>query len=389
MHFRTGLTAGQVPQRGIFITTAILALPFFLASCKLENDILPSGPTGDDAVGGTGTIGSAATGAFAAPIISDPLPGSTVASSQPTLTVLNAAQSQRGQQALQPEPSTQTSGFARTYLFQVSSNAQFATLDAQSGQVPEGADGSTKWTIDRALPDGSYFWRVRARSGTNDSSFSSTAEFSVGGTPTAGTPPPSNPPSAPPPAPTPASGSILSDPLIGGSIGQVAGGQFSSSGWTVTSPGNFIRYEVPPLSSGWVEFDTRGLQESNPANNQFMLFGMWDPSAGPFRENPYRVNLQKLHPNPHNPPYLRMRWISNREQHDEGNLFYQWIPSRTYHWRIEWGGGQATVYLDGARVIHVNYNRTYRPNAHYIELGIGERGESIVGVTYSNFQVGN
>jgi hypothetical protein len=123
-----------------------------------------------------------------------------------------------------------------------------------------------------------------------------------------------------------------------------------------------------------------------------MLFGMWDPSAGDYRQNPFRVHLQKLHPNPHNPPYLRVRWIANGEQHDEGSDFYAWEPSRRYQWRIEWGpsGGanQAKVFLDGRQVITVNYNRTYAPAEHFIELGIAERGESVVGVRYSNVRIG-
>ena len=144
----------------------------------------------------------------------------------------------------------------------------------------------------------------------------------------------------------------------------------------MTAPGNFIRYEVPPMVSGWVEFDTSGLRESNSSPNQFMLFGMWDPSAGSYRNNPFRVHLQKLHPNPHNPPYLRLRWIANGEQHDEGNNFLDWNQERTYHWRVEWGpsGGSHTaqVFLDGQLMITVNYNRAYSSNMLFIELGVGE-----------------
>ncbi|MGH9335895.1 MAG: hypothetical protein ACRD21_19345, partial [Vicinamibacteria bacterium] len=169
-------------------------------------------------------------------------------------------------------------------------------------------------------------------------------------------------------------------------------GQFSSNGWQVTSPSDYIRYEVDTLSSGWVEFETSGLRQVNGSADQFMLFGMWDPSAGDYRQNRFRVHLQKLHPNPHNPPYLRVRWISNGEQHDEGSNFYNWNPTRNYQWRIEWGPGgaanQARVLLDGQEMIVVNYNRTYAPSVHWIELGVAERGESVVGVTYSSFRVG-
>jgi hypothetical protein len=374
---------GQGVSKRTKVFWTALALSFSL-SCKVEEQLLPTTPTaGSDSVSGTGTIGantppttptsSSGSSSLTAPIIADPLSGATVSESQPTLTVLNSARSGS-------EPPT--------YLYQVSPDSTFAVLAAQSPQVPEGTNGKTSWTVDRALSSGRYFWRVRARAGTTESSFSATAEFSVGAT--GATPPPTTPP--PTPAPPPTAGTILSDPLTGSSVGDVSGGSLTSSGWVVRSPSDFIRYEVPTLERGWVEFDVAGLTPSNQSHSQFMLFGMWDPSAGDYRENRYRVNLQKLHPNPHNPPYLRVRWIANGEQHDRGSNFYAWEQHRTYRFRIEWGPGgganQARVYLDGALMIEINYNRAYRPAVHWIELGIGERGESVVGARYSNFRVG-
>jgi hypothetical protein len=172
----------------------------------------------------------------------------------------------------------------------------------------------------------------------------------------------------------------------------VSGGSFVSGGWQVRSPSDYIRYEVPTLENGWVEFDLSGLTPSNQSPDQFMLFGMWDPTAGDYRQNPFRVHLQKLHPNPHNPPYLRVRWIASGEQHDEGANFFDWQPSRTYRFRIEWGGSgggnEAKVFLDGQLMIRVNYGRAYRPSVHWIELGIAERSESVVGARYANVRIG-
>lgn len=372
---------GQADGKRFRVASVALALAFSL-SCRVDEPLLPTGPTGSDSTSNPGTTPGAnpspstpanptGTQQITAPIIADPLSGSTVTETQPTLTVLNSARS---------------GGEAPTYLFQVSTESSFTSLVAQSPQVPEGTGGSTAWKVERALSAGRHFWRVRARSGTVESAFSATADFTVGSTGGGTAPPP------PPTTPPPSSGTIISDPLLGGSLGEVSGGQFTSGGWQVTSPSDYIRYEVPTLSSGWVEFETTGLRATNPSPDQFMLFGMWDPSAGDYRANRFRVHLQKLHPNPHNPPYLRLRWIANGEQHDEGSDFYAWDPGRRYQWRIEWGpsGGanQAKVFLDGRQVITVNYNRTYAPAEHFIELGIAERGESVVGVRYSNFRVG-
>jgi hypothetical protein len=359
---------GQENIRRVLII-ALLALPFSW-SCKIEENVLPTGTVGSDATLGF-TSGSTGSAAVTPPIIADPLPGSTVSEAQPALTVLNSAR--QGQEAA-------------TYLFQVASESTFTVLLAQSEQVPEGPDGRTMWVVDRTLPQGTHFWRVRARTGTTDSDFSATAEFAVGTSST------STSPASPTPTPTPSEGTIVSDPLIGGSVGQVNGGQFTAGGWQVTSPGNYIRYEVSPMESGWVEFDVSGLQEINSSSDQFMLFGMWDPSAGSYRANPYRVHIQKLHPNPHNPPYLRLRWIANGEQHDEGSNFLAWNPNRTYRFRLEWGpsgnGNRVRVFVDGGVEVDTSYSRAYRPDVHYLELGIAERGESVVGAKYSNFRVG-
>ena len=371
--------AARRPFGFVALTAAGLLVTVALGGgCKVEDGELLTGPTGSDSAndpnstisssGGTGSNPSSVS--ITAPIISDPLSGSTVSEASPKLSILNSAR----QVSIAP-----------TYLFQVSDQSNFATIAAQSGEVAESTSGSTSWAIDRPLTDGDYFWRVRARIGTDDSQFSSTAQFTVS---VNGTTPTPNPSPNPPPA-----GLIISDPLAGGSVGDVNGGAFTSAGWRITSPGNFIRYEIPSMASGFVEFETAGLSPTNPSPDQFMLFGMWDPSAGDYRANPFRVHLQKLHPNPHNPPYLRLRWISNGEQHDEGSNFLSWDPSRFYQWRIEWGASgsreSARVFLDGNLEVVVNYRSVYRPNVHFVELGIGERGESIVGAVYRNLRIGN
>lgn len=370
--------------RGI-IRASVLAL-LFSPGCKLEDQLTPTGPTGasDVSDGVAGTVGSNSTGTggtgntgssqLTAPIISDPLSGSTVQVAQPALTILNSARSLKG---------------TPTYLFQVSSDPDFSLLVAQSAQIAENPDGSTAWIVDRPLEQGTHYWRVRARIGTVDSAFSATAELTISATATADTT--GSTPSPTPDTPTP--GTIVADPLLGGSIGEVSGGVFTNDGWQVRSPADYIRYEIPPMSSGYVSFETTGLRPVNSSPDQFMLFGMWDPSAGDYRANRFRVHLQKLHPDPHNPPYLRVRWIANGEQHDEGSNFLSWNPSRAYHWRIEWGpsGGahRAVVYLDGSPEITVNYRRAYSPNVHFVELGIAERGESVVGTIYRNLRIGN
>ncbi|MFQ5792133.1 MAG: hypothetical protein ACE5JI_16810, partial [Acidobacteriota bacterium] len=104
------------------------------------------------------------------------------------------------------------------------------------------------------------------------------------------------------------------------------------------------------------------------------------------------VHVQKLWKNPHNPPFIRLRWISGGELHDGGDNFIDWDPGQVYTWRLEWGpaAGANTVklFLDGLEIIQIRSGRVYLPNTHWIELGLDERGESVIDAVYFNFQVG-
>jgi hypothetical protein len=148
---------------------------------------------------------------------------------------------------------------------------------------------------------------------------------------------------------------------------------------------------VPSVENGYVEWSNTGFNPRNPADDNYILFGMWDPSRGAYRANPFRAHIQKLDDS-HNPPYVRLRWIANGEQHDKGYDFTNWEPNRVYRWRIDWrpegARNAARVYLNGQQIIDVRYTNAYRPEIHWIELGVAERHESIVGVVYSNFRVG-
>lgn len=294
--------------------------------------------------------------------------------------------------------STDGAGAALTYDFQVAVDQTFFGILAERIGQPQGSDGTTSWRVEPALADGRYYWRARAVGPRGPGNYSPGADFTTGA---AGGPPPSSPSPSPSPTPSPGptspspspSGGFLSDPLTNGtSVGEVVGGRFISSGWQVQSRGDFIRYRIPTITSGFVEWENRGLAPRNPQRDLYTLFGMWDPTAGDYRENPYRVHLRKLDTQGHNSPYLRMRWISGGDQRDVGWDFLDWVPSRTYRWRVEWGptgsGNEARVYLDDRVVIRTGYGPAYRPEQHWVEMGVEERAESIIGVVFRNVRIG-
>jgi hypothetical protein len=291
-----------------------------------------------------------------------PLPGTNLNDANPTLTVRNAS----------------SQGSSRpTYDFQVATDDGFRGIAAETSGQPEGG-GETSWRVATALSNGRYYWRARAVGAQGPGPYSPISDFFIGGGAS---------------APPPSSSSEIFDPLTNGrSVGEQRGGRFSSAGWQVTSRGDFIRYVVPTITSGFVEWENLGLQRTNPAPDLYTLFGMWDPSKGPYRENPYRVHIRKLDTQGHNPPYVRLRWISGGQEHNEGYDFLAWNPGQAYRWRVEWGpgggGNEARVLLDGRVVIRTGYGPTYQPQDHWIEMGVEERAESIVGIVYRNVRIG-
>ena len=270
------------------------------------------------------------------------------------------------------------------YTFQVSRSSNFDGLVTASGAITPDGDGRASWKVPIALDAGEYYWRARATLSSESSDFSSAAMMKV-------SPNISSSPPPQPPIPTPPTVELFDALTNGSSIGQVRGGEFTSEGWRVKRKQDFIRYEIGSIPEGFIEWENLGLVAQNRAGDQFMLLGMWDPTKGRYRSNPYRVHVQKLDTN-HSPPYVRLRWIANGDENDGGFNFLTWNPDTVYQWRLEWGSEGASkvvrLFLNGQSIIRIDYERTYNPSTLYVELGIEERQESIVGAVYRNVRIG-
>ena len=309
---------------------------------------------GDSGGGGTTTT---VTVTISAPGIVSPNSSSPIGDNPPTLTVTNA---------------TASDGSTITYTFQVSNDQAFASILRQADGIVQGS-GQTSWTLGSALGLDTYFWRARGVTASTVGSWSVVAQFVLGtgaGTGAGET-------------------VVVTDALTNGmTVGQQFGGSLTPNGWRVNTNGDFMRYEVPTIINGYVEWQNVGLTPRGANDASHMLMGMWDPTAGGFRSNPFRVHLQKLWNNPHNPPFMRFRWISQGREEEAGTNFTNWNPGQVYTFRVDWhpsgAANQARVFLDGMEFMSLGYNRPYEPNTHFIELGIGERGESVIDAIYSN-----
>lgn len=329
------------PKLGVGLL--VFGIAFALARC------------GDDAPG-PGPSGPAPT--LTAPVHVSPESGSIV-DNQPTLTIQNV---------------TPSDGSTPTYHFQVSVSDTYSPAAAEQTGVAQGAGGQTSWRVNVPLATGTFFWHARAQVAATSGPFSGNDRFTTTVGSSGGT-------------------LLIQDSLTNGtSVGSVRGGEFTPNGWQINNLDEYIRYEIPPTSNGFLEWENLGLRRTNAEADAYMLFAMWDPASGEFRTNPFRVNMQKLDTN-HNPPYMRLRFISDGDERNTGYDFLDWDPSRRYRFRVEWGPGtnrnEARVFIDGVDVMQVEYTPEYLPRTHFVELGVNEsRNESCIGAIFSNVRIG-
>ncbi len=313
----------------------------------------------EDSGGNNGT-GSSPT--ITAPGVVGPNDPSPLGDNQPTLTVTNA---------------TVSTGAAPTYSFQVATDQGFSSAVAQASGIAQGS-GQTSWEVTQALEAGAYFWRARAEASGTSGPYSAIAQFSILGT-----------------QPGPGETLVVFDDLTDGSTLATdrEGGTLTAQGWRVNGNADFLRYEVPPLDNGYVQWQNLGLTPQGANDASHMLFGMWDPTAGAYRQNAFRVHVQKLWGPTHNPPFLRFRWISQGREEEAESNFTNWNPAQLYTWRVDWGpsssGGAFTakVLLDGVEIMSLRYGHAYQPDTQWIELGVQERHESVIDAIYRNFMV--
>lgn len=327
---------------------------------------------------------SSPTSPSPSPSPSNPSSGGPVAS-DPSLTAPSLQEPATGEalQDLQPElvigNATGGAG-ARTYTFDLAFDSAFQEMALTDTGVKEGLGGVTKWRVTEPLEaDTKYYWRVRAATSAGSGPYSSVSEFRIREAYL-------NPESG---------GVVVFDPLTNGSsAGQVMGGRFVDGGWQPQSNSDCIRYQVPTLEQGRIEFTTTNLSTPNPVPGKRILISMWDPTKGDYTTNPFRMHLQKLDRSTASFEDVRLRWISRGEEHNTGISFFDFEPELVYQWRIEWGDfpgifyQHVKVFLDGIEILNRNYSEPYHPKTHWIELGQCQREETLEQAIYSNVRIG-
>lgn len=343
-------------KRGLALFLSPMLLAYVIIGCGDDGGSSPTTPSTPQP--------PAADSSLTAPTLRSPAIGEQIEDLKPELEIGNASGG---------------SG-ARTYTFEVALDGAFSQMVAMEAGVREGLGGITKWQVTETLDgDMRYYWRARASTSGGTGPFSEGSEFRVkpGFT-----------------RDRASGGLVVFDPLTGGSVGQAMGGQFVNGGWQALSNADCLRYQIPVLPEGRLEFETTNLSEPNPVPGKRMLISMWDPSKGDYTTNPFRMHLQKMDRETVRVGDVRLRWISRGAEANTQISFFDFEPDILYDWRIEWGtfGGiqaqHVKVFLQGQEILNRNYDRPYTPNPHWVELGNCEREETLEQAIWSNIRIG-
>jgi hypothetical protein len=346
------------------LSGSIVGIALFISCGDKDGPTSPTSPSSSSSSSTSRSLGSSASDAsLGAPTLQEPATGEAIQDLQPELVIGNA---------------TGGSG-TRTYTFDLALDSAFQQMALTESAVKEGLGGVTKWRVsDELEPDTKYYWRVRAATSAGTGPYSSVFEFRI-------REPYLNPESG---------GVVVFDPLTtGSSAGEVMGGLFIDGGWQPQSSSDCIRYQVPTMEQGRIEFTTTNLSTPNPVPGKRILISMWDPTKGDYTTNPFRVHLQKLDESTAKFDDVRLRWISRGEEYNTGISFFDFEPELVYEWKIEWGdfpginSQHVKVFLDGIEILNRNYAEPYHPKTHWIELGQCQREETLEQAIYSNVRI--
>ena len=214
---------------------------------------------------------------------------------------------------------------------------------------------------------------------------------------------------------------VLVDSLANSTKGEQNGGRLTADGWVPMDGYDFIRYDLgESISSGKISFDITGLTMErdiwNWEQDHFWhtVLGQWDAEFTKYGQeakfNPYKCQLwiARNEDDPFKSGHVVLRLNVNATTtgyDDDPNAFevmseqkWEWDPTVTYHFELEWGAGLMTWYINGDKAVAIDYSSTgqeYAPNHHVFQIGHGTDNEpsnfrwlcTPINVVFSNVQV--
>ncbi len=199
---------------------------------------------------------------------------------------------------------------------------------------------------------------------------------------------------------------ILDDALQGSTKGVRTGGAFVEGGWKVTGPHDCIRWHVPTIAAGAVEWEVRGLRpgESRAGlEDKSEIFHMYDwmfgdsdtRYGGGYRDNPCKHFVRKIGRAGGTVDAMEIVWKIGGEYVEPDTAALSWDPSAAYRFREEWEPRGADsvfrTYRDGVLIMTAAVPGVYAPAGHGVRIGASTRRAADAGApidaVYSNVKV--
>jgi len=355
-----------VPVLGLLLTAAAVA-------CSSE------GGSRAVVLGETPTSPGGTAPRLTAPSAESPSDDAQLDTLRPTLSVRNGTSDQGG---------------TRTYEFQISDNSDFSTSAASYSRtgVPEGANGTTSFTVDRDLqPTTRLYWRARLTQSGTASAWSSSSKIRTK------------------PVGFIRSGELYDPLTYGESVGSPAGATtfVQGRGIRLDTENSWVRYELPStMTSGEISVEVEGLRPNGPASKA-RIFSMMDGGNNLFNSR-YLFNVQYRgrEGNPDNCFSFKVLYGGEAFKFEpdlavRSASVYSLDSSQTYLWKATWSSSQFRLEVfEGGIGGNMIYNRaqstsgSYSPSPHTVYLGanngpFGQESGSFAGATYRNLWVGS
>lgn len=176
---------------------------------------------------------------------------------------------------------------------------------------------------------------------------------------------------------TPVTGYVSESLRDGRTNGVISDGQFTPYGLQLQGGDGFIRYSIPTTPRGFVEFSAAGFRSGeNPhGESEFkaVFMTMWSASDGYSYENaPFIFEVRKygyIEGRSDATNSVSMRIKSRGTWETGAYRILPWNANQQYRFRVEWGGGQATLLRDGQAVATCNYVPEFAPSSHHVQIG--------------------
>jgi hypothetical protein len=195
----------------------------------------------------------------------------------------------------------------------------------------------------------------------------------------------------------------IGDPLTNGkTVGQQRGGRFlPGQGWQSLTVGDAISYDLsePCWDNCTLEFDVTNIGEKEGFNYEKDLKFVSMGNAVAFGDfTAFRNHDWKMHIEQRADFSSGMMTVWRNGGQGDGkpgdnriklsSTPIRWDSANKYHFKVDWATTGYAVYVNDILVMRDSFGGgPYRPPVHRVSLGCYPRGESFVGIIYSNVKL--